>query len=125
MRPSNATLFAAAVSLFATFTPVHALADSYGALAYSPSTGASGWSHSYSTRSAAEASALRGCAPYARDCRVAIWFVNACGAIATGPDGWGSGWGNTRTRAEYEAMQVCNRHSRGCEIMRWQCSGAK
>ena len=111
------------LSLFATVPPAHA-ADSFGAIAYSPATQAVGWSYSYSTRSGAEQKALSGCTPHARDCRIAIWFKNACGAVAVGANGWGSGWAATSTGAKNKAVHVCSRHTRNCQVYRWQCSGA-
>lgn len=102
-----------------------ARADSYGAIAYSPRTGATGWSYSFDTRSGAERRAMQGCSSHARDCRVAIWFVNACGALSVGSSGWGSGWGADRGRAEYEANRSCSSQSGGCRVIRWQCSGAR
>lgn len=105
--------------------PVTALAESYGAIAYSPRTGAMGWSHSYPSRYAAEQRALGGCASNARDCRIAIWFVNACGAVSIGPGGWGSAWGRDRYRAERESNRACSRNSHGCRVVRWQCSGIR
>jgi hypothetical protein len=44
-----------------------AAADNYGAIAYSPSTGAHGWSYDYGSRSAAENVALAGCRKHAGD----------------------------------------------------------
>lgn len=112
------------ISLLA-FPAAHAKADSYGAIAFSPATGATGWSHSFDTRRQAERRALAGCSGNARDCRIAIWFVNACGALAVGRNGWGAGWGNDRRRAEQEASRSCDNNSRGCRVVRWQCSGAR
>ncbi|WP_246735684.1 DUF4189 domain-containing protein [Agrobacterium sp. a22-2] len=125
MRLPTTKIMTCLAILTATLLPVHASADSFGALAYSPATGSTGWSHSHTARRAAERTALDGCAQYADDCRVAIWFKNACGALAAGPNGWGSGWGDDRARAEYEAMKVCSRNTRGCRTIRWQCSGAR
>ncbi|MCM2472090.1 DUF4189 domain-containing protein [Rhizobium sp. CG5] len=111
--------------LTSTLLPGNASAEGFGALAYSPATGSTGWSHSHDTRRIAERKALNACSQYADDCRVAIWFQNACGALAAGPNGWGSGWGDDRARAEYEAMKVCSRNTRGCRTIRWQCSDAR
>ncbi|MBO3760741.1 DUF4189 domain-containing protein [Ciceribacter sp. L1K22] len=99
--------------------------QSFGAIAYSPQTGAMGWSYDFGNQRQAERRALSGCAKRARDCRVAIWFSNGCGAVAVGSSGWGSGWGGDRNRAEYEAMGSCAKNSYGCRVVRWQCSGAR
>lgn len=124
MRRSPSILASIAIVL-ATLAPAVASADSFGAIAYSPATGATGWAHSFPNRSGAERMALGGCSKSARDCRVAIWFKNACGAVARGSDGWGSGWGNDRRRAELEAIGSCNQYTGGCRVIRWQCSGAR
>ena len=123
---SLSAFLAVLILAFTVAAPTTARADSYGAIAYSPTTRADGWSHSFSTRADAERRALRECSGRARDCRVAIWFKNACGALAVGQNGgWGSGWGNDRRRAELEAIGVCNQHSAGCRVARWVCSGAQ
>ena len=124
MRRAYSILAVLAIA-FTTLAPAMALADSYGAIAYSPTTRADGWSHAFSTRADAERRALRECSGRARDCRVAIWFKNACGALAVRRNGsWGSGWGSDRRRAELEAIGVCNQYTGGCRVARWVCSGA-
>lgn len=124
MRRAHSFLAVLAV-IFTTLAPALAVADSYGAIAYSPSTRADGWSNSFSTRADAERRALRECSARARDCRVAIWFKNACGALAVGQNGgWGSGWASDRRRAELEAIGVCNQYTGRCRVTRWVCSGA-
>ncbi|EUB96229.1 protein of unknown function DUF4189 [Rhizobium sp. CF080] len=99
------------------------MADSFGAIAYSPRTGALGWSYDHTSRRNAERAAQSNCD--ASDCRVAIWFDQACGAVARGPDGWGSGWGYSRREAENQAIGSCRQNSHGCQVIRWQCSGAR
>jgi len=103
-----------------------ALADSYGAIAYSPSTGATGWSYAYNSRGDAETVARRNCDSSANDCRVAIWFRDACGAVAVGNrGGWGSGWGGDGREAQRKAINSCSQNTGGCRIIRWQCSGGQ
>jgi hypothetical protein len=99
-----------------------AAADNYGAIAYSPSTGAHGWSFDYGSRVAAENAALANCRQHATDCSVPIWFRNACGALAVGPNGYGSGWGTSRSIAERLALKICRQNSGGCTIRRWACT---
>ncbi|WP_455271176.1 DUF4189 domain-containing protein [Rhizobium herbae] len=101
-----------------------AYADSFGAISLSPATGATGWSHDYSTRWEAEEVAQSHCYRNAGDCRVAIWFKNGCGAVARGPDGWGANWAAGSRRAQRAALASCANHSDSCRIIRWQCSGA-
>jgi hypothetical protein len=117
------TILAAAVCLAAGIAGAHA--DSFGAISLSPSTGASGWSHDFTSRWQAEDAAQTYCYRNARDCRVAIWFKNSCGAVARGPDGgWGADWAEDSRSAQRAALAACSRHSYNCRVVRWQCSGA-
>ena len=99
-------------------------ADLYGALAYSQRTTSYGWAKDFNTRRAAEKAALRRCRERASDCRVAIWFRNACGALAVGGDGgWGSDWGVNLRAAQNKALHVCSGYSYNCRIVVAQCVG--
>lgn len=117
-----------AIALIAVFlmfggSSTQAQAQSYGAIAYSPSSGAHGYSFGYRNQSGAQQRALRECNVRGRGCRVAIWYKNACGAVAVAPNGsWGSGWGNSKQRANYEALKVCRRYSGGCSVRVNACS---
>lgn len=103
-----------------------AFAQSFGAIAYSPSTGAAAWNHSYPNQSAAENAALVGCYKHARDCRVVVWYDRGCGALAVSPGGaWGSAYGPNSAAAQNNALASCSAHDRGCYVKRWQCSGAR
>lgn len=116
------TILAAAVGLTAGIAS--ARADSFGAISLSPSTGATGWSHDFRSRWEAEDAAQSYCYRNARDCRVAIWFKNSCGAVARGPDGgWGADWAENSRQAQRAALAACSRHSYNCQVVRWQCSG--
>lgn len=99
-----------------------AAADNYGAIAYSPSTKAYGWSYDYPSRSSAEREALARCRTKAGDCMIPVWFRNACAALAIGPNGYGTAWATERGSAERLAVQVCGRHSAGCAVIRWVCT---
>ena len=107
-------------SLTLWITPAEA--NNYGAIAYSPSTGASGRSWDYRSRAAAENAALNNWEQHAGDCQV-LWFRNACGAVAVGNGGgWGSAWGNTRRQAQNNAIRRCRQFTSGCRINVWQCT---
>ncbi len=99
-----------------------ASAQNYGAIAYSPDTGGYGYSYDYRSRGEAESRALGECQARSYGCVVAIWFQNACGAVAAGPNGWGSGWGSSQRRADLEAINVCNQYSGGCTIQVQVCT---
>jgi serine/threonine-protein kinase len=94
----------------------------HGAIAYSPSTRAHGWSFDYASRKEADRIAVDRCRRHADDCIVAVRFRNGCGALAVGADGYGSGWGASRRLAERYALQSCSRYSDGCAVIRWVCT---
>jgi serine/threonine-protein kinase len=102
--------------------PSAAMADQYGAIAYSPQDGRWGYSYNIGTRAGAERRALSECG--SRSCRVAVWFQRACGALAVAPlGGWGSGWGGTRAAAERAAVRTCQDFGNaGCRIQVWACT---
>jgi serine/threonine-protein kinase len=103
--------------------PSAALAQDYfGAIAYSPRTGAHGWAKDYPSRDAAERAALSICRKHASDCRAVLWFRNACGALATGAGGPGWAWAETQLLADNEAMKLCAKHSSACTVKRRVCT---
>ncbi len=97
-----------------------AAADNYGAIAYSPSTGANGYSYNYGSQGAAESSAMSRC--NAMDCKIVIWFRDACGALAVGSSGYGSSWATTRASAEQGAIAECGKFTGGCATAAWACT---
>ena len=104
-------------------TALPAIANEYGAIAYSPETRAIGYSHNYNSKSDAQDRAMSNCEQYAYDCRVAITFQNACGALAVGRrGGWGTGWSAGRAEAQTRALNSCSRYDGGCTVRRWVCS---
>ena len=77
-------------------------APAYGAIAYGRQSGAWGTSYHWTSRAEAERVALRNCAPHGNDCETAVWFRDACGAVATGGARiafWGIGDGIGAARA--------------------------
>jgi hypothetical protein len=100
------------------FASLAAAQDYYGAIAYSEADNAWGYSRNYSNREEAEQRALDECAARGSGCRVLVWFVNACGALAVANNGaYGSGWGSSLNRAYYEARKVCEKHGGSdCDI---------
>lgn len=106
------------VMVFATASQAR---DYYGAISYSSSTGYYGYSYDYSSKWQAIRTARRKCG--ARDCVDALWFRNACGALAlAGRGGYGTGWGTTRSRARREALRSCHRYNRSCYIQKVVCT---
>ncbi len=96
---------------------------SYGAIAYSPGSGAFGYSDGYANQTVAESRALSECGK--ADCAVGTWFYNNCGAVATSDNGaWGGGHGPTALRARGDAEETCNRRGgTACAVKITHCSG--
>lgn len=99
-----------------------AQAAEWGTIAYSPSTGAMGYSNNWPNEVDAEITALNGCGKHANDCETAVNFHDACGAVAVGQSGWGADWGVDRQDAEWSAIAQCGNYTTNCRVRRWQCS---
>ena len=96
----------------------------FGAIAFSPSTGAYGYSHGASSQAKAEQTAARHCKARASDCRIIVFVKNGCAALAVGKGNrYGYGWTDTRPKAENRAMSECKSRTSGCKIRSWVCSG--
>jgi hypothetical protein len=98
----------------------------FGAIAYSPSDGALGWSNDTANMSAADASALQGCRQHSYGCSIVVRFNAACGAVAVGENGgWGADTGQDTEAAQHNAIVACNNHGNSnCQAIRWVCSRA-
>lgn len=95
----------------------------FGAIAYSFSNGAVGYSHDHPSRARAEADALRRCRKYGGGCKVVIWFGNGCGALAVNAAGaYGAYWDHTRAAAQNNALSICRKYGGGCGIRAWSCT---
>lgn len=94
----------------------------YGAIAYSPRSSAHGWSNDHPSRPNAEKEALANCRKFAKDCKVLVWFKNACGAVAVGAKGYGWAWGDKEATAQIEALKNCSQHTVGCTVHRLVCT---
>ena len=113
--------------LFITFAFVSQTclaADYFGAIAYSPRSGADGWAKDHPSREAAERAAVSACSKHAKDCRSVVWFKNGCGAIAVSDKAYGWGWGTTQKLADTEAIRACTKHAAGCKVRRQVCTAA-
>lgn len=99
-----------------------ASADTYGAIAYSPATGASGYSYDYDSEYGAVSAAKQSCG--ASDCEDVIVFWNgACGALAVGQGGgWGASAGYGQGDAESGALRICSQYTRQCRVEVWACT---
>ena len=96
----------------------------YGAIALSPSTGVWGEAYQYGGRAEAERRALGECGKRERDCVVAVWFKDQCGAVARAADGrWAFGLGPTPAAAGKDALTDCRKSgAKSCEALHAVCS---
>jgi hypothetical protein len=86
---------------------LQAAGDVYGAVAFSPSTGRSGYGNGYPTKSQAIARARRKCG---RSDAKTNWCKNSWIALAVSNQsagGWGSAWGETPEIARTKALAEC------------------
>lgn len=95
-------------------------ANEYGSIAFSESTQRYGYSYNYPTQSGAQNRALRECG--VRDCRVVVWFKNACGTLAIGNSSWGSAWNANGRQSQISAVRACSQYGSGCRVVRTVCS---
>ncbi len=99
-------------------------AFAFGALAIQGNHGGNtGWSHNYSSKSAADEEALEECGP---GCKVVLEFWNGCGAYAVdqtrGSTVYGWGTGSTRAAAENRANDECaDNGGDDCTTKLWAC----
>jgi hypothetical protein len=98
--------------------------ESHGAIAYSGQTGSSGYAYDHDSQARANRMALGYCRRYASDCRIALNFVNQCGAIAeTKQYEVGSGLGATKKEAESRSLAACrSAASKPCTVAVSVCS---
>ena len=115
-------LAAALVPLLAfSFASTAALANYFGAIAFSQDTGSVGYSYDYGNQAGAEGRAMQECRD--RGCMVVVWFENACGALAIGDgNGYGTGWAGTRADAEQIALSNCVQYTTNCSNNTWSCT---
>jgi Domain of unknown function (DUF4189) len=99
----------------------------FGAIAFSPSTGAYGYSFEYRTRNQAEKRAIAECKARngGDDCATEIWFYDNCGALAVGAGATRSAaYSADKAAASRRALEACNGRNGGaaCEIKATVCS---
>ena len=104
---------------------IEAAAQSYGAIARSPTTQDKGYSWNYSSRAAAENRAINSCESVsgAGDCQALIWVSNACMSLSEGSNGAaGTAWSADQYEAESTALNVCYDYGgRNCTITHTIC----
>src|SRR5262249_33897972 len=101
-----------------------ARADAYAAIAYSASTGQSGYTYGSDRLGAAENDAVA--TANADDAQVVVWVENGWAALAVNNDGgWGYGWStNCQADAERFAIDGAGGPACGAHILCWVASGS-
>jgi len=108
-------LIAAAAVLLAAAAPALAGSDKYAAIAYSPNTGAFGYSSECPTRTRAEKEALAKC--MGDDAQVLVWARNGWCCLAVGDDhGYGYAWADDKEYAKKLALSECGKQTGNCKI---------
>ena len=101
----------------------HGASQSYGAIAYGPTSGRWGESYHWGTKANATRAALKSCA--SNDCRVVTWFDRECGALATdrAKGAYGYNSGATVRQAEASALRYCKSSGgKACKVLAHSCS---
>ena len=94
--------------------------DYYGAIAFSPATGASGCTHGHTSREAAEESAVKFCLNYGggRDTKVVVWARNAWFAFARADRGaYGHARAGNPSKAIDLAREFCGPRATGTYVV--------
>ncbi len=124
MKSVRRLLVTAILALGLSLVVSGAAQAAFGAIAFSPQSGAHGYSFNAGTRAQAERVALDNCRAHGRGCRVLVYFQNACGSLAVGRgNGYGFAWAGNRAQAESRAMRECRNQTAACRIVSWSCSG--
>jgi hypothetical protein len=113
----------AALALLAVLPALALAQELFGSIAYSAKENQYGWANNYVTRDAAEEAALASCRKTSSDCKVVLWFRNACGALVTWPEGHATAWDDTQEGAVNKALKSCSARSNGCALTRSFCTG--
>ncbi|MBX3573941.1 MAG: DUF4189 domain-containing protein [Mesorhizobium sp.] len=124
MRPVARVLLSGAFAVGLSLAGAGVALADFGAIAFSPQSGAYGYSYGAGTRAQAERIAMSNCRANGAGCRLLVYFRNACGALAVGNgNGYGYAWAGTRGQAEGRAMQECRNQTSSCRLVAWSCSG--
>jgi hypothetical protein len=102
--------------------------NSYGAIAASRATLATGYAINQDTPQDAERLAMQECEKNSEGhpCQIRVHIRNACGAIADGTNMHaGYAWGTTKEKAEEQAMRNCQVYGQNCQISASFCSPQK
>jgi Domain of unknown function (DUF4189) len=97
---------------------------SFGAIAYSTTTGQWGWANGFTTLAEAQVAATGFCG--ASDCVAVNWEQASCAALAVAnddPAAWGAyGGAPSQDQADLLALDECQGRSGGrCSVVAWTC----
>lgn len=117
----RAVLGATVVTVCSTVTaaPAQAAADSWGAIALSPSTYRTGYTWDYPTAATATRAAAQKCG--ARDCRAIVEVANGCAALAQASN-YALGWSYGGSRADAENRAIRATPGRHAHVVGWVCT---
>lgn len=110
------------VALALLILPQLVVAQSYGAIAYSQSTGNWGSSYNFGSSESAIREAEQRCGQ--PDCVWKVWFQNSCGALAKASNG-ALGWSycyDSLECAKARALAECEKRGDDCNILCWSCT---
>ena len=99
--------------------------NSFGAIAASRATLATGYAINQESLQDAEHLAMQECEKNSEGhpCQIRVHIRNACGAIADGSNMHaGYAWGTTKEKAEQQAMTNCQVYGQNCQISASFCS---
>ena len=97
----------------------------YAVIAISAATLHLGTSQGQTSQNTAEQLALSNCGKLASDCKLAMWGINSCVALAlSAPDqAWGSSWNDNRAQAGASATTICRQHGgKSCTVQASPCA---
>jgi hypothetical protein len=104
------------LALVALLTLAGRSSADFAAIAYSPSTGAYGYSYGFASLAGARAEALAHCR--GDDARVVVWVENGYAALALGDrrGAYGWGWAFNRGEARARALNQCAARTTGAYV---------
>jgi len=92
----------------------------FASIAYSRSTGASGFAYNTPTAFQAQQAARTYCGAW--DCQAVVTVANGCAALALGYGGFGTAYGPYRGMVMSNAVQACHWNAPGCRLHVWTCT---
>ena len=92
-------------------------AGTFGAIAYSPSTGKIGYAYGFGDGEAAKANAVSSCG--VGDCAWQVMESNQYAVLASGTGGVGVAWNADLWTAQNDALAACSAKGENCVVNQW------